>query len=125
MTNRSAVALLFSVSMALSAAAHAQTPAKTQEGVLTDQAGMTLYTFDKDTAGSGKSVCNDQCAKAWPPLAAPADAQAQGDYSVVVRDDGARQWAYKGKPLYTFVKDAKAGDKNGDNVRDIWHVAKP
>jgi len=125
MTDRSAVALLFSVSMALSAAAHAQTPAKTQEGVLTDQAGMTLYTFDKDTAGSGKSVCNDQCAKAWPPLAAPADAQAQGDYSVVVRDDGARQWAYKGKPLYTFVKDAKAGDKNGDNVRDIWHVAKP
>jgi predicted lipoprotein with Yx(FWY)xxD motif len=36
--------------------------------VLTDANGMTLYTFDKDTNGDGKSVCNDDCAVKWPPL---------------------------------------------------------
>ena len=42
----------------------------------------------------------------------------------MVRDDGGKQWAYKGKPLYTWSKDAKAGDKTGDDVNNIWHVAK-
>jgi len=105
------------------AAAHAQAPVKTQDGVLANQAGMTLYTFDNDTAG--KSVCNDGCAKNWPPLAAAADAKPQGDYSIVTRDDGSKQWAYQGKPLYLFVKDAKPGDKQGDNVKNVWHVIKP
>ncbi|MCD0505668.1 hypothetical protein [Bordetella petrii] len=105
------------------AAAHAQAPVKTQDGMLVDQAGMTLYTFDNDSAG--KSVCNDGCAKAWPPLAAGADAKPQGDYSIVTRDDGSKQWAYQGKPLYLFVKDAKPGDKQGDNVKSVWHIVKP
>ncbi len=105
--------------------AYAQAPAKTEAGMLVDAKGMTLYTFDKDTAGSGKSVCNDACAKAWPPLAAAADAKPQGDWSIVTRDDGGKQWAYKGKPLYLFVKDSKAGDKTGDNFKDVWHIVKP
>jgi predicted lipoprotein with Yx(FWY)xxD motif len=86
---------------------------------------MTLYTFDKDSAGSGKSVCNGQCATNWPPLmAADADA-ASGDYSVVTRDDGKKQWALKGKPLYYWVKDTKPGDTTGEGVMGAWHVAKP
>jgi len=75
-------------------------PTKVADGVLTNEAGMTLYTFDKDAAGSGKSVCNGPCAKNWPPLMAAADASASGDYSIVTRDEGGKQWAYKGKPLY-------------------------
>jgi len=87
--------------------------------------GMTLYTFDKDTAGSGKSVCNGQCATNWPPLmAADADA-ASGDYSLVTRDDGKKQWALKGKPLYYWIKDTKPGDTTGEGVMGAWHVAKP
>ena len=36
------------------------------------------------------------------------------------------QWAYDGKPLYTFVMDKKAGDKTGDGKMDgAWKVAKP
>ena len=105
------------------AAAHAQAPVKTQDGVLVDQSGMTLYTFDKDSAG--KSACYDGCAKAWPPLAASADAKPDGDYTVVTRDDGSKQWAYQGKPLYLFVKDAKPGDKQDDKVKDVWHVVTP
>jgi hypothetical protein len=62
-------------------------------------AGMTLYTFDRDTVGSGKSVCNGPCATNWPPLMAAADAQPSGEWTVVKRDDGSSQWAYKGRPL--------------------------
>jgi predicted lipoprotein with Yx(FWY)xxD motif len=99
-----------------------QAPAKMADGMLTNPAGMTLYTFDKDTAG--KSACNGPCAGNWPPLMAAADAKASGDWSIVTRDDGGKQWAYKGKALYTWSKDAKAGDKTGDNFNNVWHVAK-
>jgi predicted lipoprotein with Yx(FWY)xxD motif len=100
-------------------------PARATDGVLTGANGMTLYTFDKDTAGSGKSVCNGPCATNWPPLAAGADAKASGDWSVISRDDGARQWAYKGKPLYFWAKDQKPGDRTGDGVNKVWQLARP
>ncbi len=100
-------------------------PTKTADGMLTSNAGMTLYTFDRDAAGSGKSVCNGPCATNWPPLAAAADAKATGDYTIVTRDDGTKQWAYKGKPLYLWSKDAKPGDKNGDGFNNAWRVARP
>ena len=101
-----------------------QAPVKAADGTLTNAAGMTLYTFDKDAAGSGKSVCNGPCATNWPPLMAAADAKASGDFSIATRDDGAKQWAFKGKPLYLWAKDTKAGDKTGDNFNNVWHVAK-
>ncbi len=97
-------------------------PTMMSGGVLTDSAGMTLYTFDKDTANSGKSACNGPCAALWPP--ASATGSLSGDYSAVTRDDGSKQLAYKGKPVYLFSKDQKAGDKLGDNVKDVWHVIK-
>jgi predicted lipoprotein with Yx(FWY)xxD motif len=100
-------------------------PTKTVDGMLTNAGGMTLYTFDKDAAGSGKSVCNGPCAANWPPLMAAADAKAAGDYTIVTRDDGGRQWAYKGKPLYLWVKDTKPGDRTGDGVNNVWRVARP
>ena len=93
-------------------------------GVLSDRAGMTLYVFDKDPAGAGKSVCNGGCAKNWPPLAASARARPHDSWSVIVRADGSRQWAYKGKPLYLWIKDHKPGDKTGDGFRGVWHVAR-
>lgn len=93
-------------------------------GVMVDSAWMTLYTFDKDPAGSGKSVCNGTCATNWPPLKAGANDQPGGDFTVVTRDDGSKQWAYKGKPLYLWIKDAKPGDKTGDGVGKVWWVVK-
>lgn len=100
-------------------------PVKESGGVLTDSAGMTLYTFDNDPAGAGKSVCNGPCATNWPPLLADAGASASGNYSIVKRDDGRMQWAYKGKPLYLWVQDKKPGDRTGDGFRNVWRVAKP
>jgi predicted lipoprotein with Yx(FWY)xxD motif len=97
--------------------------AKFDGGMLVDSAGMTLYTFDKDAAGSGRSVCNGPCAKNWPPLHAAAPDKASGDWTVITRDDGSKQWAYKGKPLYLWIKDRKSGDKTGDGVNKVWHIA--
>jgi predicted lipoprotein with Yx(FWY)xxD motif len=93
-------------------------------GMLVNDKGLTVYTFDKDVAGSGKSVCNGKCATNWPPVAASASDRPQGPYSIVVRDDGTRQWAYKGKPVYTWPEDQQPGDKYGDNKLNIWHVVK-
>ena len=89
--------------------------------VLTDAKGMTLYTYDKDTAGV--TNCYDKCAAGWPPAAASADAKADGDFTLVDRKDGTKMWAYKGMPLYTWVKDKKPGDTTGDMVGNVWHTA--
>lgn len=92
--------------------------------VLTNDSGMTLYVFDRDSAG--KSACNGTCAGNWPPLTAGASAMAMGDYSIITRDDGSKQWAYKGRPLYTWKKDQKPGDITGDGfLNGVWHIAQP
>jgi predicted lipoprotein with Yx(FWY)xxD motif len=106
---------------ALSAHAADPAPVKKANGILVDDHGMTFYTFDKDVAGSGKSACNGQCAEIWPPVMA-GDAAMAAPYSTVVRDDGSKQLAYKGRPLYTFVKDKKAGEREGDKKMNVWHV---
>jgi predicted lipoprotein with Yx(FWY)xxD motif len=100
-------------------------PAKVADGVFVGPNGMTLYTFDRDTMGAGKSACNGPCAANWPPLMATASDSGSGDWSIVTRDDGSRQWAYKGKPVYYWAKDAKAGDRTGDGVNNVWHLARP
>lgn len=118
------VALSLAAVFASAAWAEPAAVAKVSNGVLVDNNGMTLYTFDKDVAGSGKSACNGPCIQLWPALTAAANAQPAGDYTVVVRDDGGKQWAYQGKPLYTYVADKQVGDMKGDNFKDVWHVIK-
>jgi predicted lipoprotein with Yx(FWY)xxD motif len=90
--------------------------------VLTDAKGMTLYTYDKDA--DGMSNCYDKCATNWPPLIAPADAKAEGDYGLTKRNDGSMQWTYDNMPLYLWVKDTAPGDTTGDGVGGVWHVVK-
>ena len=121
-TSKLAFALLLSSFTALSA--YAAAPAMVADGVLTGGNGMTLYTFDKDAGG--KSMCNGPCATNWPPLYATDSDKASGDYGIITRDDGKKQWALKGKPLYYWSKDQKPGDKTGDGfLNGAWHVAKP
>jgi predicted lipoprotein with Yx(FWY)xxD motif len=123
-----AAALALAVSIAAGCASlRAQgAPAEYDGGVLVDYSKkMTLYTFDKDPGDGSKSVCNGPCAANWPPLTAAPDAKPAGDYTIITRDDGGKQWAFKGKPLYTWVKDQKPGDKTGDGVNKVWRVAKP
>lgn len=120
-----AAPLLAAILAASSGMALAEAPAKVANGMLTNSAGMTLYTFDRDNAGNGKSACSGPCAANWPPLMAKEGDQASGDYNIISRDDGSKQWAYKGKPLYLWAKDQKPGDKSGDGVNNVWHIAKP
>jgi predicted lipoprotein with Yx(FWY)xxD motif len=101
--------------------------------IFTTAGGMTLYTFDDDIGGNG-STCGGDCAKTFPPLLAAADAKPVGDWSVTVRADGARQWAFKGAPVYSYSHDAKPGDQSGgayipvntaianDPMKQVWHV---
>lgn len=99
-------------------------PPGAKNGMFVNAKGMTLYTFDKDTPG--KSACNGQCATNWPPMLVADGGKAAGDWTIVVRDDGMKQWAYKGKPVYGWVKDTKPGDTTGDGfLNGAWHVAKP
>jgi predicted lipoprotein with Yx(FWY)xxD motif len=113
-------------------AAYAEDPAMTMDTSLgtvwTDANGMTLYTFDKDTQGAMMSACAGDCIVNWPPFLAEAGAMAEGDWTLVdvVDSDGAtkKMWAYKGWPLYLWVKDTKAGDVTGDMVGGVWHAAK-
>jgi len=119
---RNGIAVLI-LGLAVSGSAFAQNaPAKKTGGMMTDNAGKTLYTFDKDAGG--KSACNGPCAGNWPPLMAGSDAKASGDWSIITRDDGSKQWAYKGKPLYLWSKDQKPGDMTGDGFNGVWHVVK-
>jgi predicted lipoprotein with Yx(FWY)xxD motif len=99
--------------------AHAQQVAE-KNGLLTDGAGRTLYTFDKDA--TGKSNCSGGCAAAWPPFFAGDAAKDNGPFTIVSRDDGRRQWARDGKALYTFAGDAQPGEANGDGSGGVWHV---
>lgn len=116
-----ALAMMLAAGQAL--AAPAVTAGAGADAMLTNEDGMTLYIFDKDAAGV--SNCAGECVALWPILEAGAADMDEGDFSVIDRADGKKQWTYKGKPLYTFVKDTAAGDVTGDGVKGVWHIARP
>ncbi len=72
---------------------------------LGDADGNTLYISEHDTE-VGKSFCRAECAQTFPPVLALPDAKAQGDWSLVPREEGRLQWAYRGKPLYRFARES-------------------
>jgi predicted lipoprotein with Yx(FWY)xxD motif len=78
-----------------------------------DAKGMTLYTYKMDPPG--KSVCVGECGEYWLPLVASSNARAYGDWSVITREDGTRQWAFRTKPLYTFLNDVDPGSVGGNS----------
>lgn len=128
------MAVAVGISMVIVASTLAQTsppaPLKTAQTkelgtFLVDPQGITLYIFDNDK-DPGKSTCNEGCAKAWPPFAPKAgDPAPVAPLSVITRDDGSKQYAYKGKPLYTYAKDKKSGDTTGQGAGNRWWVVKP
>ncbi|HTJ64645.1 MAG TPA: hypothetical protein VL899_12630 [Alphaproteobacteria bacterium] len=120
--------------------------------VLATAEGRTLYTRDKfrfsfggysvndgppPTPAIGRSVgtgaCDGDCTKTWEPLVASKNAQASGYWSIALRSDGTRQWAYQGYPVYTNAQDKKPGDMLGRDLFDLtdgshalyWRVLTP
>lgn len=126
-------ALALAIASLSFSAAIAAEPAKVMETsagkIFTNQNGMALYTYGKDTKGTTMSACVDACIKNWPPFLAEAGATPEGAWTLVqVKDkDGALKsmWAYDGWPLYMFVNDTKPGQMNGEGIGGVWHVAKP
>jgi predicted lipoprotein with Yx(FWY)xxD motif len=92
--------------------------------ILADSRGMTLYYFDRDDTGT-TSTCDGKCAEKWIPLAASDDATPLGDFTVIVRSDKSKMWAYRYRPLYTSRDDQAPGDTNGSDPSNLWHVARP
>jgi predicted lipoprotein with Yx(FWY)xxD motif len=90
--------------------------------VMTTPEGSTVYAFDRDQAG--RSNCYGDCARHWPPVLATSGAQPCKRMSLVTRQDGQQQWAYDGRPLYTYGEDAMHGDVKGENAGNVWHVVK-
>jgi predicted lipoprotein with Yx(FWY)xxD motif len=110
---------VLAATLAVPAVAQSDAPLHKQNGVLVNAAGMTVYTFDKDSGK--KSACSGQCTENWPPVVASTTVLSP-PYSTIKRDDGTMQLTYKGKPLYTFAQDKAPGDKKGDKVKNVWHA---
>lgn len=100
----------------------AQAEAMMANGMMADEKGMTLYTFDKDAGGM--SACYEGCAVKWPPYLGAADAKLTEGWTLVDRTDGTKQWAYDGKPVYYFEGDKAKGDATGAEMGGVWHVIK-
>lgn len=98
---------------------------KTENGILVSMNNMTVYTFEGDQAGSGRSSCYGECAINWPPLLVDQNATSYGDYSIITRDDAKKQFAYKGRPLYYYRLDNKPDEMNGNNLANgAWRVVR-
>ena len=63
--------------------------------------GHWIYVSDADKPG--ESVCVEDCTKKWRPVMAPGAGRPVGAWTTVARKDG-KQWAYKGRPIYTFAE---------------------
>ncbi len=87
----------------------------------TSHQDLTLYTYDKDPLN--QATCNGGCLITWPALYATTDAKAFGDFTLVTRSTGEKQWTYKGKALYFYLGDSAAGDVNGEYAD--WTIARP
>ena len=88
------------------------------------QKGRTLYVFDEDR--DGMSYCDKTCTTPWPPLKASGKDKPSGDWTVITRHDGSKQWAYKGRPVYTWYRDKAPGQAEGDGFNgNRWHIARP
>ena len=125
---KSTIAALFALTTATAAFAdgHAASPiglVNTDVGqVLASVSnGMTLYTFTQDA--TNVSNCYGDCANAWPPFLAAADAEAAGGLGIIARDDGSRQYAINGQPLYFWQGDQSSGDATGHGVGGVWFAA--
>jgi len=124
MTFNSVSLLLVSSFFAISVQAQPVMQPAAQGGILTDPAGITLYTYDPDKGD--KIICQGSCLQAWPAYTAePAAGEVLVSQASRLKSAGKQQWAWNGKPLYYFIGDSKPGDRIGDGSADVWHIVKP
>lgn len=97
--------------------------------VVVDAHGLTVYVFDKDTAGSGTSACAGACLAKWPPVLArsgtPTVSGVTGRLGTIKRNDGSEQVTLAGMPLYSYAGDSHPGDVAGQGVGGVWWAVSP
>jgi predicted lipoprotein with Yx(FWY)xxD motif len=99
---------------------------------LVDGKDKTVYLFEKDTRGDGKSTCYGACAQAWPPVTTSGAPKTLGGVdpkmlTTIKRTDGTTQLVYNGWPLYYFAPDTP-GTTNGQGIDGFgapWYVLAP
>lgn len=89
--------------------------------VLRNRESFALYWYDRDV--DGRSNCKESCATTWPPVVPPDGASELGDWTIIRRTDGRNQWAFRGKPLYTYSKD-QPGGSDGNGIGGVWHLGR-
>ncbi len=112
-------------------AGHSRTVAKKARNaslgkiVLTNLKGRTLYTLSAEV--KGRFICTGACLSTWHPLVVPKGVKPLGPtrLGLVKRPDGRMQVTFKGRPLYAFAGDTRAGQANGEGFKDVgtWHAA--
>ncbi|MGH8104778.1 MAG: COG4315 family predicted lipoprotein [Arenimonas sp.] len=102
----------------------ADPPFRQRGDILVEIKGRGVYTYDGDKVAND-TTCFAQCRLLWPPIYADDEAKPKGSFTIFTRkDDGKRQWAFKGKPLYRWVSDLKRGDAGGDGVAGVWRLVR-
>ena len=111
---------------ATAAPADAAVATSTLGTVVVDGKGMTAYAFDEDVANSGKSACVAACAAIWPAItttsATPTVTGITSTVATITGVNGGKQITINGMPIYTFSKDAAAGDVKGQGFKGVWHA---
>jgi predicted lipoprotein with Yx(FWY)xxD motif len=69
--------------------------------ILQTRDNYSVYASSKD--GPDKSNCNAACLRQWAPIQAPAYAQPRGEFGIIERSPGIRQWTFRKQPLYTHI----------------------
>lgn len=86
--------------------------------LVTVDGSYSVYYYDQD--GRDHSNCDGNCSETWKPVLAPASARSHGDWTVFERLRGIWQWAFRGKPIYTYTVDRAARSQEGSDVPG-WH----
>jgi predicted lipoprotein with Yx(FWY)xxD motif len=93
--------------------------------LLANLKGRTLYSLSVEK--QGKFICTGGCLSIWHPLVVPKGVKPVGPVSLgtIQRPEGKTQVTYRGRPLYSFAEDTKAGETNGEGIKDVgtWHAA--
>jgi predicted lipoprotein with Yx(FWY)xxD motif len=99
---------------------------KQGDSVLANLRGRTLYSNSAEK--HGKFICTGGCLSVWHPLVVPKGVRPTGPVKlgIVKRSDGRIQVTYRGGPLYSFAEDTKAGETNGEGIKEVgtWRPAR-
>lgn len=127
-----AAVLATTVALAATPAPTVKTAANKKLGatLVVNPAGRTLYALSPET--THHLLCSESyCLELWPPLILPHGAKlragkgVQGKLGLLRRSGGRMQVTLRGKPLYRFNEDHKAGETHGEGLESFggtWHA---